>query len=68
MKRVLMACMSFLIFIVELFFQVLFLSVNSFRALVIIILLCLVRYHNRIQWATSKRGVMIIKEVKDANI
>lgn len=68
MKRALMACISFLIFIVELLFQVLFLSINSFRALVVIILLCLVRYHNRIQWTTSKREVMIVKEVKDANI
>lgn len=68
MKRVLIALISFCIFLIEVIIQIMFLLINTIKTIPKIILLCLIRYHNRIQWLTSKNQIFIIKEIYNANV
>lgn len=68
MKRVLMSVMSFFIFILEILFQIIFLLFNTIKTIPPIFVLCILRYHNRIQWWTSKNNIFVTKEIKNANI
>ena len=61
MKRCLTAFVSFIIFILEFLLQVLGLFINTIIAIPVIFLFCLFRYHNRIQFLTSKTSVFIMK-------
>ena len=68
MKRVLIALISFCIFLTEVIVQIMFLFINTIKTIPKIILLCLIRYHNRIQWLTTKNQIYIIKEIYNANV
>jgi len=68
MKRILLSILSFFIFIVEIIFQILLLGVNTIKSIHFIFIMCLIKYHNRIQWMSSKNSIFIVKEIKDANI
>ena len=63
MKRVLVAVASFAIFILEFAFQLIMLLVNAARTIPTIFLLCILRYHNRIQLLTTKTAFFLIEEV-----
>lgn len=68
MKRILLSILSFFIFIIEIIFQILLLGVNTIKSIHFIFIMCLIKYHNRIQWMTSKNNIFTIKEIKNANI
>ena len=62
MKRVLVAVVSFAIFVLEFAFQLIMLLINAAKTIPTIFLLCILRYHNRIQFLTSRTGFFIIEE------
>lgn len=68
MKRVLVAFASFIVFAVEFVFQLFILLAQFIKTIPTVFVLCILRYHNRIQWYTSKNNYFIIKEIKNADI
>ena len=62
MKRVLVAVVSFAIFVLEFAFQLIMLLINAAKTIPTIFLLCILSYHNRIQFLTSRTGFFIIEE------
>jgi hypothetical protein len=64
MKRCLVALISFIIFIIEFLIQSFKILIDVISTIPVIFLICLCRYHNRIQFFTSKNSFFIIEETE----
>ena len=56
---------SFIIFIFEFLLQLIGLFINAIATIPVIFLLCIFRYHNRIQFLTSKTSFFIVEETEE---
>ena len=65
MRRCLVALVSFMIFVIEFLLQVLGALVNAIATIPTIFMLCIFRYHNRIQFFTSKTAFLIVEETEE---
>lgn len=65
MKRCLVAVVSFMIFIIEFLLQIAFLLINAIATIPLIFISCLFKYHNRIQFCTSKTSFFIIEKTEE---
>lgn len=66
MKRCFVALISFIVFIIEFLLQIFGIVIDAIFTIPTIFMLCMFRYHNRIQLFTSKTAFLIVEETEES--